>query len=104
MVKNPFLGGRVHKSNVLRTSDVDGPSSPTGRPHRGGEGGGESAPGILGGRCRRVWGEAVQHDLQRQRERCRHLGILQVENTLQYAAKKVVRKLREFTLSRFPLQ
>ena len=102
IVRDCELGGRVHRSKVLRTSDVDGPSSPTGRPHRGGEGGREPAPG-LGGRSR--GGEAVQHDLQRQRERRRHLGILQVENTLHFAAyKEVVHKLREFTLSRIPLQ
>ena len=60
------------------------PPPPLGRPHRGGEGGGEPAPGILGGRRGVCGGEAVQHDLQRQRERRRHLGILQVENTLHF--------------------
>ena len=75
------------EAKVLRTSDVDDGPTSSGRTHRGGEGGGEPAPG-LGSRRGVCGGEAVQHDLQRQRERRRHLGILQVENTCTMRFKK----------------
>ena len=67
--------------------------------HRGGEGRGQpTGGGGLGGLGGR--GEAVQHDLEGQRERRRHLGILQVDDTNLSTLKCIFscKRLREFRL------